>query len=393
MNEFKQPYHFIRDNYYGNGGYRYDNSYSYLIQHPRETQEFYNDRKLNSVLENMFQPLQDLFLEPIWATSVDIATQNKDLQTITAQTKLLHASNSSLLDFKLYGKCIFSTYTDISDDGTPDTEVYPEINKVFPADIEKLNMNGLVVDSAIYKEWHDIDDVSVPVVVEYSGNLFSRKTMAWRTPEGKVSLVELDESRRITDYDGFKYGVLNKLGLDLSEVPKTFNLAQIQKQLFNLDTQRLDILRKAGFPILVFMTNGDLTQVSLSVDTIIQIPAGDSETKTEMPEYIELQLEGVSLTSEIIEEKKSTVYKVFTNGLFSDNIKYTSTMSSIIATKSFKSAVDTLFAVYQEIVQTMVDNIVFIYGLQTTYTIDYSEIDFAGEEEMRESAEDILSIN
>jgi len=389
MNEFNNKYLFIRDNYTGEGGYSPYNSYSYLIQFPRETDEFYKDRKSNSVLENIFQPLQDLFLEPILAKQADFKTQNKILEEIVKQTKLFSHSAKSLLDFKLYGKCIFSVYTDILEDGTADINTLPDIESVFPADIERLNMNGIAIKDAIYKEYKAIDDVKIPVLVEYSDNYFSKTTKAWRDENGEITIVDQGEESRLTDFDGYKYGVLSKIGLELDDIPKTFNLAQIQKLLFNLDTQRLDTLRKNGFPIMMIQTGEELDGMSLSNDTIIRIPADDAIKH--MPDFLEADLEGVTLTTNIIEEKKSTVYKVFTNGLFSDNIKYASTMSSIIATKSFKNTVDTLYLVKKDIDETMLNSILFIYEISTNSNIDYPEIDLA-DEDMKTQTEEILSL-
>jgi hypothetical protein len=387
MNEFIRFYEFIRDNYYGDGGYDPNHCYSYLNQFPRETTTFYNNRKRDSNLENLFRPLQDLFLEPILSSSIDFKTQNKPLNYIIEQTKLFYSSGDSLVDFKLYMKCVFSVQTDLLADGTPDIQTLPTIDKVFPADIKELNMVGLVVKDAKYFEYKMIDNVKVPVFVEYSDNLFSKKTMAWRDGSKKVCLVDQGESKRITDFDGYKYGTLDKIGLKLDDKPRTFDLAKIQKQLYQLDTQRLNTLKKDGYPILMIQTNDDLDAISLSQDTIIKIPADDNIKHT--PQYLEAQLEGVSLTTEIIEEKKSTIYKVFTNGLFSDNIKYSSTMSSIIATKSFKNSIDSLYKIYKDINKTMIDNIIFIYGLNTTYTIDYTDIELT-EETLKTEAEKIL---
>lgn len=388
MNEFDKPYIFLRDSYFGTGGYNPYNDYSYLNRHPRETASFYNDRKKNSVLENIFQPLQDLFLEPIWSAKTELKTNNLTLQKIIEESRVKQQADKCILDFKLYGKSLFSIYTDVLDNGSVDSFILPDINTVFPDDIKQLKMDGLRVSSAEYIEHHMLDGKQIPVQVEYSGGLFSRKTLAWRYDQKKITIKDdLGEARRIKDFDGYKYGTLDKIGLKLDEIPKTFNLAQIQKQLFNLDTQRLDTLRKAGFPVLAVQTDGDITEFSLSLDTIIKIPG---ETKN-LPAYIESQLEGVSLTNEIIDEKKSTVYKVFTNGLFSDNIKYTSALSTVIATKSFKNAVDTLYSVYQMIVTKLLDNLIGIYGLNTTYTAIFPDLDF-DEDTIKDQAEGILDI-
>ncbi|MCP4991559.1 MAG: hypothetical protein GY928_37525 [Colwellia sp.] len=382
MNEFKKPYHFIRDNYFGNGGYSPYSTDSYLIQAPRETSVFYNDRVANSTLENLFQPLQDLFLDPIKAVKPDFKTENKKLKYIVEQSKVFYNSIETLTDFKLYGKCFFSVTTDIKknedDKNEVDNEIIPEIDNVFVGDFVELKMNGLEVKTAVYSEYKMLDNVKVPILVKFENGIFTKKTQAWRLDKKTVTLDDLGETKRITNFDGVRYGTLNKIGLRLDDIPKTFNLAQIQKQLFNLDTQRLDILRKAGFPILIIQSDDDLKEISLSMDTIIQVPA--EENVKHMPEYIEAQLEGVSLTTEIIEEKKSTVYKVFTNGLFSDNIKYTSTMSTVIATKTFTNVVNTLYLVWQDILKTMLDDIISIYDLNTKYTIKYPSIDLDSED-------------
>ena len=394
LNEFENPYIFIRDNYFGNGGYSPYSSFSYLIRHPREIIEFYKDRVKNAVLENIFAPLQDLFIDPIISANIEIKTQNKILEKIIEQTKIENQANKSLLDFKLYGKCIFSVYTDIVEDGetvTVDQNVLPDVKQVFPADVKILKMNGLDVDSAEYIQKESIDRVKVPVSVVYKDNVFTRKTLAWRTEKGNVTLEDLGEAKRITDFDGRKYGVLNKIGLSLADIPKTFALAQMQKLLFNLDTQRLDTLRKSGFPILVIQTNQEIEELTLSENMIMKIPAPDAgDGSINMPEWLETQLNGVDMTTEIIAEKKSAIYKVFTNGLFSDNIQYTTVMSSVIATKSFSNVVNTLYKAYQMILEKILDDVIMVYNLNTTYNVTYPDIKFV-EESTDEDIKEILS--
>lgn len=386
MNEFNNPYEFIRDNYFGNGGYNYSNSYSYLRRHPRESKMFYTDRKESAVLENLFRPLQNLFLSPIKAKTLELVSQNLILQDINKKTKLFFQATESLTDSKLYGKALFSVYTDVLPDGTPDTNALPDIESIFPGDFKALNIPHLEVKDAIYFEYKMIDNIKIPVMVEYFSNLFSKKTMAWRDEEGDITLEDQGELNRITDFDGIKYGVLNKLGLKLDDIPETFNLAQIQKLLFNLDTQRLSTIRKNGFPITIMQTDEGVSAISLSEDVILKVPVAAPN----MPELLEADLTGVEMTTDIINEKKSTIYKVFTDGLFSDNIKYASTMTSLIATKSFTNTVSNFYLIYQEIIKTMLDNIIFIYEIPTTYNIDFPTIDLI-EDDMKKGAEEILN--
>lgn len=376
MNEFYKPYEFIRDSYYGNGGYAYCNSYSYLIKHPRESLDFYNDRKFNANLENVFRPLQDLFLEPIWSASIDINTKNEFLDEAIKETKIIYRANQSLLDAKIYGNTSFSVAIDILENNMIDSNSLPTIKNVFPGHYIELNMNGTKVVSAKYYEYEKKDGEKIPVKVEYDDNTFYKRTEAWYSKEKTITLEEQDEASRITDFDAYQFGYLNKIGLDLEDTPSSFDLARTQKQLFNLDNQRLDTLRKNGWPVIVIQTDQELDEISLSQDTMLKVPI----SVPNMPEFLEADLTGVELTTEIMQEKKSTIYKIFTNGLFSDNIKYTSAMASKIATNSYSNAVGTLYIIFQDILNTMVQNIQDIYGLNTTFTIDYPTLSVTDDE-------------
>lgn len=387
LNEFNKPYHFIRDNYTGGGGYSRFNEYSYLIPFERELKPFYKDRKNNAVLENLYQPLQDLFIEPIISQAIKVQTNNKNLSNVVEESEVIPNANAALIDFKIYGKTFFSVSTSIDEDGVADLRSYPDIEVVFPGDIISLVMSGTKIASSEYTEYIEYMDVDVPVLISYKNNIFTKKTLAWYDgASGKVTLKDQGEKLRLRVFDGSSYGVFSKIGTKLSDIPRSFNLAQIQKQLFNLDSQRLDTLRKNGWPLLVMQTDDAVGKISLSNNTILKVP----NTVNNLPEYLEAGLEGVEMTGTIMEEKKSTIYKVFTNGLFSDNIKYTSTMSSLIATRSFTGAVNTFYEVYKNILYTINNSILFIYDLNTSYNIDFPELNLK-EEELQEQAQDHLS--
>lgn len=375
--EWERPYHFIRDTYYGMGGYRPDWEYSYLNKFPRELPILYTDRKYNSLLENIFAPLQDLFLEPIWSLKTEINTNNEKLNELLKQTKLLQYVDQALLDFKLYGKCFFSICTEAIE-GVVQTDMLPQLKNIFVGDIDNLKMDGIEISYAKYIEYETLDKCRVPVEVIYENNTFTKRTLAWRINK-TLTLSKQSEENRVKDFDGEFFGVFSKVGLDLSIVPKSFQFAQIQKLLFNLDSQRLHILRNSGFPVMYLQTNADLTQLSLSVDTILRIPSDTDTMKNALPGLLEPDLNGVEITGDIINEKKNTVYKVYTNGLFSDNIKYTSTMSSLIATRSFTNSVETFYAVYEEIINTMLESLTFTYNINTTYNVQIPELNVSEE--------------
>lgn len=386
MNEFYKPYEFIRDNYYGNGGYAYCNSYSYLDIYPRESTEFFQDRRKNAYYENLFAPLQDLFLEPIKSASIEVNTDNEILDKAVKETKILYRANQSLLDAKIYGNTSFSVAANLLKNGEVDESALPVISNVFPGDYIEISMNGTQVVNAKYYEYEKKDGIKIPVYVEYDSNTFTKITKAWYTKEGKITKEEQDEASRITDFDAYQYGYLNKLGLDLDDIPSSFALARMMKELFNLDSQRKDTLRKNGWPVIVIQTDQELDEISLSQDTMLKVPI----SVPNLPEFLEADLTGVELLGDVINDKKSTIYKVFTNGLFSDNIKYTNAMALKIATKSYSNAVETLYIIFQDILDTMVKNVQDIYGLNTTFKIEYPDLGVT-DEDISDGIEDIIT--
>ena len=63
LNQFPDDISFMRDSYYGTGGYKYG---EYLVPHPREAMEKYARRQFMAYYTNYVQPCVDSFVNPIY---------------------------------------------------------------------------------------------------------------------------------------------------------------------------------------------------------------------------------------------------------------------------------------------------------------------------------------
>lgn len=379
FNEFDNKYIFIRDSYTGLGGFNPYEAYSYLNKFLREEGEFFSARRVNTILNNIVAPLMNLYLKPISGTEVTITTQNTDLNYIIDNSNLIANANDILKDYKLYNLSYYGIYTDgyWTEEGEwmAVQEVAPEIIKIFPGDIKEVVMSGNDIDNLIYIEKKEYKNKIVPVACYYMGDskMVFKETQAWYTSDGDITLEEGDGVRRLTVFDGTYYCSLHKAGVaKLNDTPDSFQLCRMQKELFNLESLRTEILINVAFPILTIATDQELEDIALSVNNLLKVPS----TVTKMPGFLEPDLVSVDKLKETIEEKKSYIYKVFTSGLFSDNVKYTTAMSSAIASSSFLSELKDLYIVYKDLVNTLVDDIVEIYDINTTVTIEFPELDF-----------------
>lgn len=394
FNEFAKPYHFIRDNYFGDGGYDPNKEYSFLRRFDRESQENYQDRREITILNNVFNPLQNLYLTPIYATTsdVDVKTQNQDLLFVAENAEMITNANYCLRDFRLYDKTFFTMYVDYieNDDGLEiDSNTVLEIEPVFPGDITSVTYEGIKISTMEYILEKDYKNVTVPIECIYDGstNMFKMKTMAWLTKDGKVTLTDLGEEKRITEFDGLKYGTADKIGEGFKYRPDSFALARMQKELFQLESFRTEILTKVAFPILTIATDQEITDISLSVNNILKVP---SEV-TRMPEYLESDLTSCDTIKETIDEKKEFIYKMFTSNLWSDNIKNVSATATLISSKNFQAEIETLYNTYQEIIKKMVENIIFIYSINTPMpTIEYGDLAMFDGDTIKEEVSSIL---
>lgn len=388
MNEFKQPYHFIRDNYNSNGGYDPNHKYSYLIRFSREDNECYNRRKQITILNNVFTPLNDLFLDPIKAQSIniDVNTNNVNLKESIKATSLFEKANDIITSYKLYSKCYFATYTEYNEMGEPLLTQHPYIDDIFAGDVLNIVLEENEVSSIEYTEYKEFKNTNIPVHVKYENNTFVKITKAWKTSDGKITTEEQDEGLRIKNFDGVFYGIVNKIGESLNDTPKSFQLARIQKELFNLESYRMEILTNVAYPILTISTDEAVEDISLSSNNILKVP---SEVKN-MPMYIEPDLISIEMIRDTIEDKKQFIYKIYTQNLLSDNITYTSAMASALASKNFTNAVNVYYNIYKQIVETIINNIMFIYELNTTYEIGFPTISI-NDSEMEEQIDNILN--
>lgn len=385
-NIYKNPYEFVDDSYTGLGGFRYDWKYSYLIPFPTEMTEMFDDRKVNAVLENIYQPLQDLFLDPIKTAgyNIDFKSANNNLQYIYTQSQVIKVCNEIITGLKLNDLCVFGTSTNVNEeDGVIETGDIPEIENIPIKNIEQIIMNGLKVKSALYFEYENYKNVRIPVEVFYANNVFTKTTKAWIKKDGSITLKEQKDSTRLTEFDDIRYGVLNKIGEEFGKIPSSFSLANQQKLLFNMDSQRLSTLRKFDFPLLMIQTDKDIAELSLSGNTMLKVGLD-----AKFPELLEADLNGVEITSEIIEEKKAFIYKTFTKDLLTSNVKYTSAVSSIIAQKSFTSTVELFYEIYKVILLTIMNDVKFIYNIENDLetAFEFPEIDENINEEIKEKA-------
>lgn len=368
-----QKYIFCRDSYTSEGGYSsFDNTYTYLNRFPVEKDEFFNDRKSNTILENIYKPMINLFYSPIASKSIDIEinTNNKDLKNVIKNTKMLSKSNASLLDINMYDIAIYSITVGFNELEEPDLTFYPEILNIFPGDVKELKFNGLEIYEGLYYEYKNYNNVRIPIKIEYDNNIFIKITLAWIDENGHISLEDLGENKRITEFDDMLYGVLNKVGEELGSTPYSYGLALSQLKMYNQDSDRRNILRKNGYPILMIASDKELEEIVTGNNNGLQVGSEDS-----FPQLLESTLDGVVISGEILEADKEFVYKTHTNGLLSSNMVYNSATQSAIASKAFQNTVNVYYTIYKEIIEDMIDRILFIYDIPTTYSITYPDID------------------
>ena len=77
-----------------------------------------------------------------------------------------------------------------------------------------------------------------------------------------------------------------------------------------------------------------------------------------------------------IENKKTYLYKMFTNNIMDSNIQYTTAMSTMLATKSYNQEVNYLYMNYQIIINKLLNTIINYYGISTSYSLTFPEINF-----------------
>lgn len=373
---FKDKYNFIRDSYTGEGGYNPFSTYSYLTPFSREDKDFYSDRKHASDFENVFNPLQNLYLKSIFGAGSNVTSPNVNLQYIIENSMPMYTAKEALTDYKLYDLTYYSVETDlVEDEGmlVPDTNTAPTLNVIFPGDIDSIIMKGnRKIESMEYLEYNEYKKVNVPVLCEYdsSSNNIYKTTRAWINENGEIVLTETP--KRLTIFDTITYGIIHKSGYKkLNETPDSMQLARTQFYLYNTDSLRTEILTKVAFPIFAIATNAELKEIILSVNNMLKVP----EDAKNMPTFIEPDLDSIDKIRDTLEEKKSFIYKTFTSGLFSDNVKYTSAMSTRLASSVFLSELKDLYDTYQEIIINIFKSIVDIYDIDTNITYDFPELD------------------
>lgn len=372
----KNKLEFIKHNYFGTGGYEICHPFSYLLKHRRESANDFNYRRKASTFTNFFRPLIDIYLKPIWASKKDLITSNERIKGLYEDTKLVKNSNKAVRELKLYGQ----VYYGVEFDG----EELPEINIVQTPSIKNIETKSNRIHKLEWEEFKIYKGVQIPVACEYSDQSAIKITMAWIDADGKIVLKEPNGGTRLTVFDQMiEEAIYHHTGeLEIDEVTENYQMALVNKEIFNLKSYSKEIIGEQAFSLLVIATDAKIKDLKVGTSRAIKVPS----TVTKMPEYVEISDVNYDIISREIENYQQYLYKMFTSNLLADNIKYTTAMSTLLASRSFDGELQYLFNNYQIIMNTLLNNMVDYFSIVSPYKIEFGVITYDINQVRKEAA-------
>ena len=380
MNIYQNKFQFIYDNFTGGGGYEPLNSYSYLVKLAREVEADYKNRKEITTLTNNFTPLINIFIQPILAAEIKIATNNKNLNNVIEKGKLIENVNNIITNLKLYDQAYYGVEKE-------NEFTIPEILNILPQDIIEVTTNNTEITEMQYIERNIFENLTVKVLCNYIEGVIIKKTLLWLNEKGEYTEQDLGEENRVKVFDKFiEEARIWKIGSKtLSETPNSFQLALTNYDIFNKTSLKNEILYTNAVSVLVIPTDQDISKLTLGAHNALRVPADVNK----LPEYLEIDTKNFEMIQKDIDDKKNYLYKMFTNNLLADNIKYTTAISTMLASRSFNAEVNYLYNSLKIVLYKIINYTEEVYGIKTNLNIEFPEINY-NTEELTKQIENIL---
>lgn len=414
---YNHPHTFLDESYDVRHGW-YNPTYagSYLIPHPKESTDNYNIRKSASTYKNFLKQIVNTTVEPLFKNSFKFDVKLSQLTFGIAADNFINNFNIKLFTMESMKSFFLHdlTYTVIAPrniDTIEINEALPDICNVKVENVRsdtRLKNNTMDFVSITYrtdKVYIDKDDcVSVPyyTTTEYNQNSFTVVTELYTDNNGKFySGSNKDDSKeknltRLTIDDekitGFYYETLPviefkaKIDTTRETTPEMHDLAIECWNYYNTASLYKEIERKATFPMMTYQSTGTVDDITVGVNNALIYGEGMNA-----PTYLELDISAHQELRAAKAETRQEIYKLYLQGLQTEETKFTSEDSNNISESLFFNKVNFLseylidytIKLFANVIYVMLDGKVsldILYKLSKTIEMDF-DFDFDSDSE------------
>ena len=311
------PYKLIDDAYFGNGGFRNN---TYLIPHPIEG--FYINRRGYSCYTNILRPAIDSLVDPIYNRQIKREVDNENsiaakfINDSSGNGKKLHDLAKRAAKVAARHGIAFVVMDNYPAESMPQEKRIAVENRIFPyafirtaLDIEYYKVDrfgNLKTICFIDMPESKIVEPGKPPVVEQYYMEYSATTIKKLKKDDKNSkLVE------VKTYDN-PIGIIpitivmfdDVEGCNFLPFPKMDGPARKVHEIFNLESEQRELMRKAIFSFLAIQSDRGLAGVSLGKGNLLTYP----ESAQNPPMFIVDEVESIRVYGEVIDKKYNQFY-------------------------------------------------------------------------------------
>ncbi|WP_378955392.1 hypothetical protein [Pelosinus sp. sgz500959] len=263
----KQDYKFLTDAYYGTGGFKDGN---YLVPHPRETPEKYNQRKELSYYLNYTAATVNSHVDPIFRTEPSREWAANDLFSIFVQdsdtmgTNLSRFMKRAALNAKLYAVAfiiidnVANQPNTLADAITQRTLPYVYIVKPEQVTNYTTNSKGKLIsityEVAGEENINENKSITTWEWTETTWKMWGKETKEGKNFIGRLPVVPL-----------FSKAMDNG---NIKPQSEFYNIARTNKRLFNLCSEIDELIRNQAFNILTYPAGEGQTQIEVKEITV-----------------------------------------------------------------------------------------------------------------------------
>lgn len=377
---YNKPHVFLDESYNSRSGwYNPTKGNSYLIPHAKEDEYNYNNRKTISTYDNFLKSIVNTVVDPLFKGDISVDIKSSNIAFNTVINSFIDSFDlkvflmETMQSFKLHD--MVETIIEPMEETEGIESIIPEIYSIDIdniLDVKKLNKQPIELTFRMEKTF--IDDKGCKVdyytITVYGLNSFVTTTQLYRDKEGKYysgdNLPKDDTSlTRVTIDDntitGYNYDrlpivdVRKKITTTINSTPDMWDLAIACWDYFNIKSLLRELYKKVTFPMLTMQSDSEIDSITIGLNNMLKYP-----TTSEKPEYLKLDTAAHVELRTGMSEQKQIIYKLFLQGLQTDETQFTSEDSNKISESLFLNHVNFLSKYLEKYTKELFANVAYV---------------------------------
>jgi hypothetical protein len=304
-------YDFMQFTYDGTEGYR---TGAYLVPFMRES--FYEDRMRTAAYKNLFRPVVDAMVEPVFAHKIERVT-NSDIakkffeNVDRAGTTIDNFTNMIMTRARTCGLTFvvvdnFTEINGITKKDVIDTRRYPYCYEKVPSSMYKIDVNesGVPVSITFYDKVIKIDNKDTQTFRKWD----NQKSTLYYEKSERGNTIEIELEINVHNLGKIPVVVVNcfikNKKLDKLPEPPLYTLAMLVYQLYNKETYVQELEKYQTFSLLVAQ-GVDASKLSVGPTNFINV----SDNVSNMPGYISPNPENTKVMVSNCDRLKQEIYE------------------------------------------------------------------------------------